>query len=233
MAVIPQSKPQTDVKPSTPVSQPAPAPVAETTVSEPVVVETVVQEVAIVAAPVPAPVVLTTSKAPVVQATTEATTLETLYARAVKAAQEDGAAASLLVERFKKSLDRYFTKMAPGQMLTSKDGAFEQYLLVEALIDFFKNENESIHRLMWNYHMLSVVATFGNNFEMLNRYMGDEWTYGKERYDFFTSVNNLILWTANPATRAVNIKKIAQQYRFKGTYWTEAVQANMTRFYGL
>ena len=229
MAAIPQSKPQSSVKPSTSVSEvTTAAPVVQSVTREPVV-----QEVAAVAAPVAAPVVLTTSKAPVAQAATEATTLETLYSRAVKAAQEEGVGATLMVERFKKSLDRYFTKMAPGQMLTPKEGAFEQYLLTESLIDFFKNENEAIHRLLWNYHMLSVVSTFGKNFEMMNRYLSDEWTYGKDRYDFFTSVNNLVMWTANPATRATNIKKIAEQYRFKGMYWTEAVQSNMSKFYGL
>jgi hypothetical protein len=95
MAVIPQSKPQTSVKPSTPVSEVATAaPVVQSVTPEPVV-----QEVAAVAAPVAAPVVLTTSKAPVAQAATEATTLETLYSRAVKAAQEEGVGATLMVER--------------------------------------------------------------------------------------------------------------------------------------
>ena len=209
-----------------PAPTPAPAPVVETTTQP-------VAEVAAIAAPVEAPVVFTTTKAPVVAQPAEVTTLDALLVRAKAVAQENGLASVLLVERFKTATDRYFTKVAPGQMLSEKDGAFEQYLLAEALIDFLKNENEALHRLLWNYYMLSVTKTFGKRYEMLNRFLADEWTYGKERYDFLLGINNLILWTADPATRAVGIKKIDPKYRFKGAFWNETAQANMARFYGV
>lgn len=234
MAVDRSIQPEKVLAPSKPVVRqtaaqapaPTPAPTPEP-VSEPVT------EVAAVAPPVEAPVVFTTTKAPVVTQPTEVNTLDALLTRAKAVAQENGLGSVLLVERFKTATDRYFTKVAPGQMLSEKDGAFEQYLLAEALIDFLKNENEVLHRLLWNYYMLTVTKTFGKHYEMLNRFLADEWTYGKERYDFLLGINNLILWTADPATRAAGIKKIDPKYRFKGAFWNETAQANMARFYGV
>lgn len=191
----------------------------------------------VVAAPVSlAPVVLNVAKIPPLQqqvSAPEALTLENIYVRAIKTATGIDQNALNLVNRFKHAVDCYFKEMTPGKMLAPKEGAYQQYLLCEALIDFFKNENDSIHRLMWNYFLISTVQTYGKRFELLNRYMGDEWTYGKDRYDFLLSVANLVMWTAVPATRAIGIKKIAEQYRFKGTFWTQSVQANMTKFYNL
>lgn len=211
-----------------PAPTPAPAVEPEVPGKEPEA-----SEVAAVAAPIEPPVVFTTTKAPAVEVPTEVSTLDALMARAKAAAQENGMASVLMVERFKTATDRYFAKTAPGQMLSEKDGSFEQYLLAEALIDFLKNENETIHRLLWNYYMTMVTKTFGKNFEMLNRFLAEEWTYGKERYDFLLSINNLVLWTANPSTRAANIKKIDAKYRFKGPFWNETAQANMARFYNV
>lgn len=191
----------------------------------------------VIAAPVPlAPVVLNVAKIPPMQqsmSAPETLTLGNIYDRAIKTATALDQNAINAVNRFKQAVDRYFLEMTPGKMLTPKEGAYQQYLLCEALIDFFKNESDSIHRLMWNYFLISTVQTYGKRFELLNRYMGDEWAYGKDRYDFLLSVANLVMWTAVPATRAIGIKKIAEQYRFKGTFWTPAVQANMIKFYNL
>ncbi len=232
MALDNTPKPEKTLVASKPIVRPTAAPVSAPA-AEPEVVEAPVPEVAAVAAPVEAPVVFTTTKAPVAEVPTEVSTLDALMARAKAAAQENGMASVMMIDRFKTATDRYFTKTAPGQMLSEKDGSFEQYLLAEALIDFLKNENETIHRLLWNYYMTMVTKTFGKNFEMLNRFLAEEWTYGKERYDFLLGINNLVLWTANPSTRAVNIKKIDAKYRFKGPFWNETAQANMARFYNV
>jgi len=196
--------------------------VAETPVAEQV--PTPAPAPAVVPAPVVKPAVVNTVVAPAAKPTTAAeSSMENVFQKM----RESG---TVFEKMTMASLDNYVEKMKPGLPVSSEVGARNQHSLWKLFESVIETAPETEFKKLW-----SVILAFFNADKsgvFGERYVyrfADQWVWSIDELNSMQRILNLVINTKNPATRALDVKRISIAKTVEG--FSEKAKERLNNYY--